>query len=312
MKIAFMGTPEFAVPSLKALAAHFSIAGVFCQPDRPKGRSGQPSACPVKQAALMLDLPVFQPARASAPEVIQWVLSEEIDWLVVAAYGQILSQALLDAPRLGCVNVHASLLPRWRGASPIHHVLLHGESETGISLMGMVQKLDAGPVYVQAKLSVGKGEGRSALESRLAELGANLLVEHLPNLHTINPQIQDESQVTYAPIIKKAMGNLDWNTSATELCHQIRAFEGWPGVWATFRDQAIRIDQAEAIATHDSGSAGHFLLEPKKELLVRCANQSALRILKLQPAAKKLLTARDFINGFRPQADEPWSNGNLQ
>jgi methionyl-tRNA formyltransferase len=304
LRVAFFGTPEFAVPSLHSLAEFCEVIGVFCQPDRVRSRTRVPEACAVKRAALQLGLPVLQPEKASLPETVDALAQMRLDWLVVAAYGQILSQALLDTPRWGCLNVHASLLPHLRGASPIHHALMAGEGQTGISLMRMVRRLDAGPVYVRQSTAIQPEENRFALEERLAKMAAILLTEHLPQLHLTAPMEQDEGAATYAPMIQRAHGLVRWQEEAGRLANLVRALCGWPGVWCRFRDLDLRLDATAVSSLTTDLPPGHFVLPPQRELLVACGAGSVLNVRALQPAGRRTMTAQDFINGLRPQASE--------
>lgn len=309
LRIAFLGTPQFAVPSLRALAEFCDVVAVFCQPDRVRSRARVPEACAVKLAADQLGLPVRQPERASTPETLSWLEQMRLDWLVVAAYGQILSQAMLDFPRWGCLNVHASLLPHWRGASPIHHALMAGEGETGISLMRMVRRLDAGPVYFRQSTPIQPEENRFALEERLACMAASLLTEHLPQLHLKVPLEQDEGSATYAPMIQRSHGLLRWQDEAGHLVHLVRALCGWPGVWCRFRGSDLRLDAVERSPLTSDLPPGHFVLPPQRELLVACGAGSVLNVRALQPAGRRTMTAQDFINGLRPQPGEFFLSG---
>lgn len=303
-----MGTPDFAVPSLRALAAHHEVVAVFCQPDRPKGRGNKLAACPVKLAAEALGIAVHQPERI---RTAQWrELLEELnaDVAVVAAFGQILSQRLLDTPRLGCINVHASLLPRWRGASPIHFAIKAGDARAGVSIMKMALALDAGPVYRMDGFDLDDTITRSALEQRLADLGARLVLETLPELEYALPVAQDEAKVTFAPIIAKDFGNVDpVLDSAEEISRAIRAFEGWPGVYCSFRGLKLKLAQARVVPLPKPGPSGSLVLVGKHELILACAGGSALSLEALQLPGKNQVPVDAFINGHHPMPGELFS-----
>lgn len=305
MKVVFMGTPEFAVPSLQALIPDHEVLAVFCQPDRPKGRGNKLAPCPVKEVALAHGLPVHQPQRIRAANWAQLLEELAPDVAVVAAFGQILSQRLLDAPRLGCVNVHASLLPRWRGASPIHYAIKEGDAEAGVSIMKMELALDAGPVYAMEAFPLDPRIGRIELEQRLADLGAQLLRRTLPQLAALEPRPQDPADVTFAPIIAKHFGHVDpTQESANAIARSIRAFEGWPGVHCGFRGQKLKLVQAHVVSPAPDAAAGTLVLTGKSDLVLVCAQGSALSLDKLQLPGKNEMPAAAFINGYRPQTGE--------
>jgi len=306
MRIVFMGTPEFAVPSLQALIeSPWEVVGVFCQPDRPKGRSKTPQPCPVKQRAILAKIPVFQPERLRGKESRRSLEALAPDVIVVAAYGQILSQKILDLPRWGCINVHASLLPRWRGASPIHAALAAGDPETGVCIMQMTRGLDEGPVLSSFRHPIVPGMGRIELENLLAKGGARLIVETLSHIESLVPVPQDSSLVTYAPIIQKGMGNCQFEIQTAEtLVRLAAAFEGWPQLMCQFRDISLKLLDVRIGSGPANLPAGQILITLPKDLAVACADGSWLQVHQLQPAGKKPMDAAAFINGYRPAADE--------
>jgi len=308
-RLVFMGTPQFAVPSLEALInSHWEVVGVYCQPDRPKGRSRKPQPCPVKVAAQANSIPVFQPDRIKARRWRQHLESLAPDLVIVAAFGQILSQRILDIPPLGCINVHASLLPRWRGASPIHAAIAAGDRETGVGIMKMTRGLDEGPVYASKATAIDDRTGRLELETRLADLGAGLLLDTIAKLPEIDPIPQDDTLATYAPIIKKAMGYGDVEKqSALTLSRLVRAFQDWPNIILAFRGQPVKILEAAHMPEVTELKPGQIHLIGRKQLILGCANQSALSLDRIQPAGKKAMTAEAFINGYRPGEDERFS-----
>lgn len=305
MKVVYMGTPDFAVPALKALAVEHEVQAVFCQPDRPKGRGKKLQACPVKEAALELDIPVHQPKRV---RVRKWqnILKELApDVIVVAAFGQILSQKILDIPRLGCVNIHASILPRWRGASPIHLAIASGDAETGVAIMKMELELDAGPVYAERRLPITSDTRRLALEADLARIGAEALLETLPNLESITPIQQDEALVTYAPIIGKEFGYVDPLTwTAQRIDRAIRAYEGWPCVYVMFREQPLKIVKAHVIESATDAAPGTLSEVTRKRMILACAEGTQLVLEEVQPPGKKAQPVHAYINGHHPKVGE--------
>lgn len=303
MNIVYMGTPDFAVPALKAIAgAGFQVSAVFCQPDRSKGRSKKPVPCPVKEAALALDIPVHQPVRIRAKKWVALLRDLAPDVIVVAAFGQILPQSILDIPTIDCVNLHASILPRWRGASPIHHAISAGDAETGVALMRMTKELDAGPVYDTVTVPIDGDTRREALERTLAIMGAELALKHLPNLSTMEPIPQDESGATYAPIIQKSDGFIDPKAlSALEIDRLVRGFENWPGIWCSFRQQPLKLIEVEPM--EGLGEPGSLVEITKKRLVLAC-REGLLLCKTLQPAGKKAMPAAAFINGYKPEVGE--------
>lgn len=300
-----MGTPDFAIPSLRALAARHQVVGVFCQPDRPKGRSKQPVPCPVKQAAAELGLQVHQPRRIKGRQGRQLLADLRPDLIVVAAFGQLLSQEILDLPSGGCLNVHASLLPRWRGASPIHFAMKSGDRETGISIMRMELALDAGPVYSRRSCAIEPEMSRVDLEEKLAKMGAELLMETIDALPSLVPQPQVDAEATYAPIITREMAYArPAEQTAEEIANQVRAFAGWPDVYLRFRGHPLKILQARVRPERAAAAPGMLESVSKKSLILACAQGTSLDLLLLQPAGKKPQPATAFINGYRPQPGE--------
>lgn len=294
MKLIFAGTPEFAVPALAALiAAGHRIVLVLTQPDRPSGRGMQLRASPVKQLAQQHGIPVYQPESLKSPEAQAVVAAAEADLMIVAAYGLILPQAVLDMPARGCLNIHASLLPRWRGAAPIHRALLAGDRETGITIMQVVLALDAGDMLSKAALPIGDRDTTQSLHDALAGLGGRLMVETLANLDAITPEPQDPALVTYAEKLRKEEAPIDWNRSATLLSRQVRAFNPFPVAQAAYQGEIWRLWMAEAVpGAGDPGS----VLDTTDGILVACG-EGALRLTELQKPGGRRLAARDFLAG---------------
>ncbi|MFQ3566506.1 MAG: methionyl-tRNA formyltransferase [Aggregatilineales bacterium] len=252
--IVFMGTPDFAVPALRRLVAEHEVIGVVTQPDRPAGRSRQIQCSPVKQVAIAANIPVFQPEKLRAPEAVaqlqNWTETHGVDVFVVAAFGQILPQTILDLPRLGSLNIHASLLPRWRGAAPIQAAIRAGDAETGITIMKMDAGLDTGPILSQRRTPIAADETAASLHDRLAQMGSDLLIETLPGYlaGTIVPQPQDDAQATIAPRIRKEEGHINWNMPAVEIERMVRAFTPWPGTFTIWDGRMLKILAGSVVA----------------------------------------------------------------
>jgi methionyl-tRNA formyltransferase len=299
MKIAFAGTPEFAAVALRALLdARFDVALVLSQPDRPAGRGMQLQASPVKQAALAAGIPVAQPEKLRTPEQQAALREAQVDVLVVAAYGLILPQAVLDMPRLGCLNIHASLLPRWRGAAPIHRAIEAGDTETGITIMQMDAGLDTGAMLTQSALPILANDTTASLHDKLADLGGEMIVEALQALSTgtLQPRAQPEEGVTYASKIAKRESQLDFRAPAELLARRLRAFDPFPGGAATSGGQLVKLWAGEALPSNGDQPAGRILQIDEAGVLVACG-EGALRLTQLQKAGGKRLPARQFLQG---------------
>ncbi len=296
-----MGTPEFAVPTLeKIVEAGHSVLAVYTQPDRPKGRGQQVAASPVKEAAVRLGLPVRQPERIRRPEVVEELSAYKVDAMVVVGYGQIIPQNVIDLAPLGIINVHASLLPKFRGAAPIQWAIAKGETVTGVTTMRIDAGLDTGEMLLKAETSIGPDEDAVGLKHRLAPLGADLLVRTLDELAAgkIVPEKQDSSQATYAPILKKEDGLIDWSWPAAQIDCLIRGFQPWPGAYSTFRGQRIHIWSAKPAIHKKLGQPGS-LHAIDRQLLVACGEDTALELRELQLEGRKRITADAFRNGQR-------------
>jgi methionyl-tRNA formyltransferase len=299
-RIIFMGSPEFALPSLRRLAEHYPLAGVVTQPDRPAGRGRGLTPPPVKALALQLGLPVIQPERLRQPEAMQQLHAWAPDLIVVAAYGQILRPAVLELPPLGCINVHASLLPRWRGAAPIQAAILHGDAESGATIMRMDAGVDTGAVLSQRALPILSGETAGELSARLAEAGADLLIEILPAYLSggLAPRPQDDSLATYAPLLKKEDGALDFTQPAEELARRVRAFQPWPGAYTTWKGGPLKILHSRPVA----GSLPPGRCAEVQGLPAVGCQPGLLLLDELQPAGKKPMSGGDFLRGARDWA----------
>ncbi|BBM01267.1 methionyl-tRNA formyltransferase [Microbulbifer sp. GL-2] len=305
MNIIFAGTPDFAAVHLQALlASEHTVIAVYTQPDRPAGRGKKLLASPVKQLALSHDIPVYQPLSLRDEDAQAEFAALGADIMVVVAYGLILPQKVLDTPRLGCINVHASLLPRWRGAAPIQRAVEAGDSESGVAIMQMEAGLDTGPVLVEKRCSIGQSETGGSLHNKLAELGGPALIEALAQLAagTAKPETQDHTLANYANKISKEEARLDWQRPAEELQRQIRAFNPFPVCWTTYREkkgeQRLRIFSAVLELGCHNGAPGTILASDDEGILVACGHQ-ALRLQLLQLPGKKALPTAEILKGYR-------------
>jgi methionyl-tRNA formyltransferase len=298
LRIAFAGTPEFALPPLHALrASRHQLVGVLTQPDRPKGRGLQLTASPVKQAALGYGIPVAQPQTLKTEESRAPLREWQPDVLVVVAYGLILPQCVLDLPRLGCVNIHASLLPRWRGAAPIQRAILAGDAETGVTIMRMEAGLDTGPMLLQRPVRIGPEATAGSLHDQLAALGAPALLEALEGMGggTLSPQPQPPEGVTYAAKIEKAEALIDWSRSSQDIERQVRAFNPWPIAETRLDGEQLRIFAAQAEVAEPAGAPGDIVVVRPDALVVRCG-EGSLAVRQVQRPGRKPVTARELAN----------------
>lgn len=297
-----MGSPDFALPALRALAAKYFVAGVVTQPDRPAGRGRKLTPPPIKLLAQELQLPVIQPPRLKEPSAMEQLHTWAPELIVVAAFGQILRPEVLDLPSSKCLNVHASLLPRWRGAAPIQAAILHGDSQTGVTIMRMDPGVDTGPILNQRATFIEPEDTAATLSPRLAELGADLLIETLPDYLSgeIRPQTQDDSLATYAPMLKKADGQMDFNQSAEDLARRVRAFNPWPGAFTTWRGGRLKIHRAHAEGAYSPG-VGRTIIHNEQPALGTA--QGLLVLDEVQPAGKKPMPGQVFLRGARDWGD---------
>lgn len=301
MRIVFAGTPDFAVPPLKALiASNHEVIAAYTQPDRPQGRGRKVIPTPVKHVAADAGIPVYQPQSFKLPGAVEALRALSPDLMVVVAYGLILPKDVIDIPQKGCINIHASLLPRWRGAAPIQRAILEGDPETGITIMYIEPKLDAGAMILKASTPIGTNEVASALHDRLSLLGAETLLKTLPDIEAGQTQaeIQDESKVTYAAKIAKEEALLDFTQPATLLVRKVRAFNSWPVTETRYQGQTLRIWRADVIDV-PSDHPPATLFVSGRDLLVSTV-QGNLRILELQLPGAKRISAMDFINARPP------------
>ncbi len=296
MRVIFMGSPEFALPTLEALHAEYDLVGVFAQPDRRAGRGRRLKPPAAKQKALELGLSVHQPPSLKDPDAIAKIHDLSPELIVVAAYGQILPPIVLEAPPRGCVNVHGSLLPRWRGAAPVQAAMLHGDETTGTSIMLMDAGLDTGPILARRETPIQPEETAGALSARLAAIGAELLMDTLPPFlqGDIRPSAQDEEQATYAPMLSKRDGLLDFSLDAQRLARQVRAFEPWPGSYLTWAGGRLLVRAAHAVSNEGLPAGTMHLVEGTPAI---AAAEGSLVLDYVQPAGRKTMSGDAFVRG---------------
>ncbi len=302
MRIVFAGTPDFAATALKALLdAGHTVVGVYSQPDRPAGRGRKLMPSPVKQVALEANLPVFQPDSLKPEDAQQELAALQPDVMIVAAYGLILPKAVLAIPRHGCLNIHASLLPRWRGAAPIQRAIAAGDRETGITIMQMDVGLDTGDMLLKEATPIGPDDTGGSLHDRLAEMGGKAIIKALASLAKgeLTGEAQNGDEANYAHKLSKEEGHIDWTRSAPEIERLIRAFNPWPGTFTDLGDQRIRIHQAEALAQSSDKTPGTVLRREREGIDIACGNGS-LRVTSVQLPGTRALSVNDLINGGKP------------
>lgn len=297
IRTVFMGTPEFAVPTLEVLLqADLNLVGVYSQPDRPKGRGQALAIPPVKEMALRHNIPVFQPQKLRAPEVVEELRALAPDLIVVVAFGQILPKSVLEIPRYGCINVHASLLPKYRGAAPINQAIIDGETETGITTMLMDVGLDTGPMLLKHALTIGPDETAGELHDRLCVLGGETMAATLQQLlrGELQPQVQDDSQTCYAAMLKKEDGRINWSQSAQQIHNRIRGLAPWPGAYTILNGEPLKLFLTRVEA--GGGEAGTLLPAAADAVRIACGS-GVLAVRELQLPGKKRLAAADFLRG---------------
>ena len=310
MRIVFMGTPQAAVPTLRRCVEDgHEVVAVWTQPDRPSGRGNKVSFSPVKEFAVSQNIPVYQPQKIKIDETKKLFASHDADVAVVVAYGRILPEEFLRAPARGCINVHFSLLPRYRGAAPANWAIVNGDKETGVTTMFMEPTLDTGPILLQHATKIGETETAPELMQRLSETGAEVLSETLARLDELTPQPQDHAQASFAPIIKKEDGLINWSRPAEVIERAIRGFQPWPTAYTSYNAKGLTIWEAQPLLTVSPGvEPGEVVVAYRDELVVQCGKQTALRVLEVQPEARKRLAARDFINGMRVKIGDRFGN----
>lgn len=302
MHLIFMGTPDFAVPSLRALVdAGHRVSCVYTQPDRPSGRGGKLTASPVKEAARALGIPVEQPLKVRLPEVVEALRAAAPDAIAVVGYGQLIPRSIIDIPRYGIVNVHGSLLPKYRGAAPIQWAVANGETLTGVTTMQINEGLDTGDMLLKTETPIAPEETAVSVWYRLAEMGAALLVETLRGLESgsIAPQPQNHAEATLAPILKREDGRVDWIRPAFEIYNRYRGFQPWPGAWTHFRGARLQLKElalTRDIPVPDSAEPGTLFVMGKR-LFAACGDRAALELLRIQTEGKAAVGAEAFLNG---------------
>jgi methionyl-tRNA formyltransferase len=319
VRLLFCGTPQFAVPTLKHLLAlpGFEIVAVFTQPDRPRGRGHEVSFSPVKELALAANLPLHQPEKIRAPEVEELLRKTSPDCIVIIAYGQIIPASLLPIPNLGWINLHASLLPKYRGAAPINWAIVNGETRTGVTTMRIDAGMDTGDMLLQREIEIGPAETAPELSSRLSELGAPLMAETLRGLAagTIVPRPQVHAEATHAPLLKKEDGRIDWNLPAEKIYNRMRGFAPWPGAYTTFRSQTCHVwgepvsNQAGLrLPLSAAGVAPGTVAREKDEWFVSCGYATVLHLLAVKLEGRKQVSAAEFANGAHLKTSERFGN----
>ncbi|MGH7208386.1 MAG: methionyl-tRNA formyltransferase [Nitrospiraceae bacterium] len=300
MRIVFMGTPAFAVPSLEALfRADDSVAGVVTQPDRPKGRGQELAAAPVKLVCEREGLPLLQPVKLKDPAFLESLQAWEPDLIAVAAFGRILPPAILRMPPRGCINVHASLLPKYRGAGPIQWAIINGERETGITTMLMDEGMDTGAILLQERVPIQPDETAGALSARLAEVGGRLLVETIRRLKdgTVTPQPQDQSRATLAPLLTKEDGLIDWKLTATDIANRVRGMSPWPGAYTFAGEDRWVLLRASAVDRPAGAAVPGTIIQASKDALVVATGGGLLAITELQPANSRRMAVSQYLAG---------------
>jgi methionyl-tRNA formyltransferase len=302
MNLVFLGTPSFAVPTLERIVeAGHRVVAVYTQPDRPKGRGGALATSPVKETALRLSLPVYQPERVRRPEVVEQLKQMNPEAMVVVGYGQIIPRTIIDIPPRGIINVHASLLPKYRGAAPIQWAIANGEARTGVTTMRIDAGLDTGDMLLKWETAIGAEENAIQLGQRMSLAGADLLVETLAA--TIHPIPQDNSEASLAPILKKEDGLIDWTWPARKIFNRARGFLPWPGAYTSFRGQLFHIWKARVAEETGPGAPGS-LVHLKKRLLIAGGEGTMLELLEIQIEGRKRMPAEAFLNGHHLNENE--------
>lgn len=309
LNLVFCGTPQFAVPTLeKLVGAGFDVKLVLTQPDRPKGRGLDLVASPVKLAAMTLGLQTYQPEKIKTNEELRAKLDEIApDVIVVVGYGRIIPKWMLDLPKYGNINLHASLLPKYRGAAPIQWAIANGETVTGVTIMRIDEGLDTGDILLQRDLPIADDDTAVTLAPRLADVGSDLMVGTLRELEagTIVPRPQNNTEATLAPILSKEDGRIDFNRSASDIYNRFRGFQPWPGAFTTFRGRGLNVT-AMRPASEKIVQGQLFVKESR--LFAGCGNESAIELLEVQPEGKKRMAAKDFVHGYRPETVEHFGN----
>ncbi|MET3682085.1 methionyl-tRNA formyltransferase [Alkalibacillus flavidus] len=298
-RIVFMGTPDFSVPALEQLiASDYDVVAVVTQPDRPKGRKKHLTPSPVKECATTYDIPVLQPEKIKHD--YETILEYEPDLIVTAAYGQILPEPLLNAPEYGCINVHASLLPKWRGGAPIHYSILNGDSETGITIMYMVKALDAGAMLAQERVTIHEEDTVGDLHDRLSDVGRDLLLKTIPRLFAgdIEPEEQQHEKATFAPNITRDIERIDWSEPQETVYNQVRGLNPWPVAFTTYHGETVKVWAAEKVNQSTELAPGTIVqVDVNQGIDIATGDQKVIRLTQIQPAGKKRMNTIDFLRG---------------
>ncbi|EOF55892.1 methionyl-tRNA formyltransferase [Enterococcus hirae EnGen0127] len=303
-KLVFMGTPAFSVPILEGLLEEgYEVVAVVTQPDRPVGRKKIITPTPVREAAVKHGLLVLQPEKISGSEEMEKIIALQPDVIITAAFGQFLPEKLLQAPVHGAINVHASLLPKYRGGAPVHYSIINGEKETGVTIMEMIKKMDAGGIYAQESLPITKQDDVGTMFEKLSALGKQLLLKTLPDIlnGNLSPRPQDESKVTFSPNITREQEAIDWNKTAEEIDNQVRGMRPWPIAFTTYEQTRWKLLNVEALAEKTTAEPGTIIKKDKKNLWIACGKQTVLAIKELQPAGKGKQAVNEFLNGSGQQ-----------
>ncbi len=301
MKIVYMGTPDFAVAPLEAIIrAGHEVTAVVTQPDKQKGRGKEVQMTPVKECALKHGIPVFQPVKIREPEAVKQLSEYSADIFVVAAFGQILTEEILNMPKFGCVNIHASLLPKYRGAAPIQRVILDGEAETGVTIMKMAKGIDTGDMYIKKVVSIDEKETGESLHDKLMEAGAELIVEALPKIESgeLIPEKQDDALSSHAEKLTKSMGFIDWTGEAVVIERWVRGLNSWPSAYTYFNGKTLKIWEADVI-DGKAGAQPGTVINVEKDFFDVATGEGALRIKNLQLEGKKRMCVKDFLLGYQ-------------
>lgn len=312
MKIVFMGTPDFAVGALQAIIeVGHQVVAVVTQPDKPKGRGKEMQMTPVKACAVAHGIPVFQPVKVKTPEAVEVLRGYGADIFVVAAFGQILSEEILNLPKYGCVCIHASLLPKYRGAGPIQWAIIDGEKKSGVTIMQMDKGVDTGDMLFKAEVEISDDETGDSLHDKLAEAGARLIVEALPKIEAgdVTPVKQNDEESCYAKMLQKSMGRIDWQQSADKLDCLIRGLISWPGAYTTYHGKNLKIWEEKAVDTKEAGiqltdAAPGTIVGVEKDAVYVQTGNGVLKLLSLQLEGKKRMAVRDFLLGCQMKAGE--------
>jgi methionyl-tRNA formyltransferase len=306
MRLVFMGTPDSAVPTLRScLTDGHEVVAVWTQPDRPSGRGNKIAPSPIKEFALKHGLTVHQPTKIRNEEALELFASHDADAAVVVAYGRILPATFLRTPGRGCINVHFSLLPQYRGAAPVNWAIVRGERETGVTTMQIVEELDAGAILLQRATAIGEMETAPELMSRLSVMGAELLSETLMRLDEIEPREQSEEKATFAPMLRKEDGLIEWALDAAQIERRVRGFQPWPNADTKYNSQRLIIWRASVVSDdQERGREGEIVKAHGDELIVACGEQTSLHLHEVQPEGKRRMSVRDFLNGARVRVGE--------